>query len=90
MKFFFNFQVDFWCKPPDHLNLTVEQWLNISAPLFKDEDFDRCSIFNISYTDFTVRPAENTTTIKCNAWNYDSTHYKVNIYSITEMKYITH
>ena len=73
---FLTTKVDFWCQPPSHLNLTIDQWINISAPI-KEDEFDKCSIFNITYTDSTTRPANDTPTMKCNAWDYDTTHYKV-------------
>ena len=58
------------------MNITVENWLDISAPKLEDKQYDRCSIFNITYNELTIRPPENTSTLKCQAWDYDTTNFK--------------
>jgi len=62
------------------LNLTVIHWLNISAPKLTDGEFDKCSIFNITYNQDTTRPPEETPKIKCEAWDYDTSLFKVGLY----------
>ena len=40
---FLTYDVDYWCERPNGLNVSVDNWLNMSAP-FLDEsrtDFDR-------------------------------------------------
>ena len=38
-------------QPNDLSNLTGSEWLNISAPYLEDSgEFDRCRIFDVSYT----------------------------------------
>jgi len=39
---FLTYEVDFWCSRPDELNVSVAEWLNMSAPMIADSDkFDR-------------------------------------------------
>ena len=77
---FFTTEVDYWCAKPQNLSLSKDQWINISAPIIMDGDtpkFDRCHIFNVSYSDTSQRPPNDTATMKCDKWEYDNTNYKV-------------
>ena len=73
---FFTYKVDYWCTIPEHLNFSANQWLSLSAPLLPNNDYDRCSIFNITYDQDTTRPLENTSRITCQSWTYDTSLFK--------------
>ena len=70
-------QVDYWCSQPPHLNLTTSEWLNLSAPLLDNGEFDKCHIFDIDYDLETSRPDDGTRVKKCISWDYDTTYYEV-------------
>ena len=73
-------EVDYWCAQPDGLNLTTDQWRNLSSPMTEVDEYDGCRIFDIDYNDTDVeRPPEDTPTIKCSNWEYDTTHFKVRL-----------
>ena len=72
---FLTYEVDYWCSIPENLqgNITVESWLNLSAPYLPDESgptFDRCHIFHVNYSETVERPAENTSLISCTSWQF--------------------
>jgi hypothetical protein len=76
-------KIDFWCSRPDnYLNYSVAEWQNISAPLSSESDkFDRCQIFDLDYENFEglERPTdpENTSTIYCTSWEYETSQFEV-------------
>ena len=70
-------KVDYWCTIPHDLNFTTEIWRNLSSPILENGEFDNCHIFNISYNDINERPPEDTPTVKCTSWTFDTTYYKV-------------
>jgi len=49
----------------------------MSAP-YVDEEYDRCNIFNVDFTESMSRPSENTTTIACTAWEFATKPFQVN------------
>ena len=59
--------------------MTSHEWLNLSAPLNDNGDFDRCNIFNISFDDaIQVRPGEGYPTIPCTMWEFSEEMFQVN------------
>ena len=76
---FYTYKTDYWCsRPSNFANFSVEDWRNLSTPWKITENnnnesvFDNCKIFNVSFSTFSTRPDENTETIPCNSWEYDS------------------
>ena len=57
--------------------------MNVSAPFDNTDDtkYDRCQIFDIDFTNVGVgdRPSEETKTIPCTEWEYDTTNFDVSI-----------
>ena len=78
---FYTHKTDFWCaRPENYSDLSVSKWLNLSSPLkvVKNEyEFDRCSMFDINYSNISIRPDENTTTLMCDSWEYDPEPFDV-------------
>lgn len=64
--------------PPEHRHLDLEAWLNVSAPLLDDGEFDRCNVFDIDYsaTEELERPQEDSLTVPCTSWIFDDSVYK--------------
>ena len=76
-----SFPVDHWCARPAGLNLTADEWRNISAPLLPNGAYDKCNVFDISYDVDTERPQQNATDIvPCFAWEYDHSMFTVHIF----------
>ena len=76
---FYTYKTDYWCsRPSNFANFSVEDWRNLSTPWKITENnnnesvFDNCKIFNVSFSTFSTRPDENTETIPCTSWEYDS------------------
>ena len=74
---FYTYKTDYWCsRPSNFANFTVEDWRNLSTP-WKTENnnefvFDNCKIFNVNFSTISTRPDENTESIPCTSWEYDS------------------
>ena len=74
---FLTAKVDFWCSVPEGLNLTKEQWQNISSPTLENGKFDQCNVFDLNYTDESIRPSDNSAIRSCQSWSYDSSTFEV-------------
>ncbi len=75
---FYTYQTDYWCtRPPSHAHLSQEEWLNISAPMDSNGDYDRCAIFDVNYDNLWLRPEDGTGTVKCTSWEYDAHYFDV-------------
>ena len=73
-----SFPVGHWCTMPYGLNMTVEEWRNVSSPLLPNGAYDTCNIFDIDYTSDTERPEGNATDIiPCTSWEYDHSMFSV-------------
>ena len=87
---FYTYPTEFWCARPENLaNISVEEWQNLSAPIRIVDDkpvFDRCEIFNVNYTNINERPDNNTPTISCKGWEYNTTHFQVSTYFLKRFK----
>lgn len=75
--------VEFWCARPPHLNVTVEEWRNFSAPPENLNLDSRCHVKPY------WRLPENETVLesdllKCTSWEYNSSFYPSTI--IDEVK----
>ena len=74
---FYTYKTDYWCsRPSNFANFSVEDWRNLSTP-WKIENnnesvFDNCKIFNVNFSTISTRPEENTETIPCTSWEYNS------------------
>ena len=85
---FYTYKTDYWCsRPSDFANFTVEEWRNLSTP-WKIENnnesvFDNCKIFKVNFSTISTRPEENTETIPCTSWEYDSVFdvSKINLFT---------
>ncbi|XP_023219719.1 organic cation transporter protein-like [Centruroides sculpturatus] len=73
---FLAYKVDYWCaRTPKYINLSVEEWKNISAPLdFKNgrTTHSRCEVYDIDDTEYK----KNFSKIPCRSWEYDRSQYK--------------
>ena len=68
--------MDYWCTIPDGLKIPKDSWINISAPINDDNEFDKCHVFDINYFENTTRPDEDTPTISCYSWTFDHEYYE--------------
>lgn len=64
-------------QPSDFSNMSTEAWMNLSSPLDSSGKFDRCRIFDVDFTNITSRPAEDSPTVACSAWDFDQELFKV-------------
>ena len=65
-------------------NLTSTEWLNLSAPMLENGEFDRCRIFDINYLDLDtqiVRPDEETPSVACESWQFSEELFKVSLFA---------
>ncbi|XP_023229221.1 organic cation transporter-like protein [Centruroides sculpturatus] len=73
---FLAYKVDYWCaRTPEYMNLTVEEWKNISAPLEIRNGrtmHSRCEVYDIDDTKY----GKNFSKIPCRSWEYDHSKYK--------------
>ena len=80
---FYTYKTDFWCaRPKTHTNFSIETWRNLSTPYIiegKETKFDNCKIFDVNYNSISERPENNTKTILCESWEYDTTLFDVSI-----------
>ena len=76
---FLTYPVEHWCeRPKNYQSMNIENWLNISSPIFLDGSFDRCNMFDIDYENSEMeRPEENTRTIACTRWEYSDETFQV-------------
>jgi len=76
---FLTYDVDYWCEKPDHLaNLSSQEWLNLSAPYLPDSlNFDRCNIYNVNFTEVSVRPDSDTPIVPCTKWEFAQEPFQV-------------
>ena len=42
--------------------------------------YDRCQIFDIDFTNVFDRPSEESKTVECTEWEYDTTNFDVSTY----------
>lgn len=72
------FEVHHWCARPLSLkDMTVEQWWNISRPIQNKGDLEKCYIFDVDYDNVQGRPSEDTPSIPCNKWEYETFMFQV-------------
>ncbi len=69
-------------RPPALGNLSQDVWLNLSAPLDKAGNFDRCSMFDVDFSlngrnGILERPPEDAPTIACEEFEYDTSEFQV-------------
>ena len=80
---FYTYKTDFWCaRPESHANFTIEEWQHLSAPYIFEGNksvFEKCEIFDVDYSTISKRPEENTKTILCKSWEYDTTLFDVSV-----------
>ncbi|XP_067132863.1 organic cation transporter protein-like [Centruroides vittatus] len=73
---FLAYKVDYWCaKTPKYINMSVEEWRNISAPLDIGNGrttHSRCEVYDINDEVYE----KNFTTIYCRSWEYDHSQYR--------------
>ena len=76
---FLTYPVDHWCsRPPGYQDLSLESWLNLSAPILGNGDFDRCHRFDLNYSNPGLsRPDEHSLTVPCSSWEYDMSVFQV-------------
>ena len=81
---FYTYKTNFWCAKPNSLeNLSINDWLNLSAPLKYvnyEEGISQCEKFNVTYSNISKRPDENTKVTLCTAWEYDTKPFDVSTY----------
>ena len=81
---FYTYKTNFWCAKPNSLeNLSINDWLNLSAPLKyvnNAEGISQCEKFNVTYSNISKRPDENTKVTQCTAWEYDTKPFDVSTY----------
>ena len=81
---FYTYKTNFWCAKPNSLeNLSINDWLNLSAPLKYvnyEEGISQCEKFNVTYNNISKRPDENTKVTLCTAWEYDTKPFDVSTY----------
>ncbi len=74
-------ETEFWCQRPEaYQNVSVEEWLNISAPLNTDGSFDLCNIFDLDYSLEGLERPDDTIHVNvtaCSSWEYDTTEFQV-------------
>jgi hypothetical protein len=72
---------------------SVEDWRNLSTPWKIESNnesvFDNCKIFNVNFSTISTRPEENTETIPCTSWEYDSIFdvSKINLYLVHQIQH---
>ncbi|XP_067122694.1 organic cation transporter protein-like [Centruroides vittatus] len=73
---FLAYKVDYWCaRTPKYMNLSVEEWKNISAPLESRNGrttHSRCEVYDIDDAEY----GKNFSKIPCRSWEYDHSQYK--------------
>ncbi|XP_023237727.1 organic cation transporter protein-like [Centruroides sculpturatus] len=76
---FLAYKVDYWCaRTPKYVNLTVEEWKNISAPLEIRNGrttHSRCEVYDID----DIKYGKNFSKIPCRSWEYDHSQYKSSV-----------
>ncbi len=74
-------ETEFWCQRPEmYQNISVDEWLYISAPLNSDGSYDLCHIFDADYSVDSLDRPNNTNDVNitsCTSWEYDTTEFKV-------------
>ncbi|XP_023229235.1 organic cation transporter protein-like [Centruroides sculpturatus] len=73
---FLAYKVDYWCaRTPKYVNVSVEEWKNISAPLEIRNGrtmHSRCEVYDID----DIKYGKNFSKIPCRSWEYDHSQYK--------------
>ncbi|XP_023230662.1 organic cation transporter protein-like [Centruroides sculpturatus] len=73
---FLAYKVDYWCmRTPKYINMTMEEWKNISAPLEIRNGrttHSRCEVYDI----YDTKYGKNFSKIPCRSWEYDHSQYK--------------
>ena len=81
---FYTYEPNFWCaRPESEIDLSGSNWLNLSSPLNSvdnEYEFDKCLQFDIDYKNIDVRPEENTSTILCSSWEYETEPFDVSLF----------
>ena len=82
---FYTYDTDVWCKKPESLSeLSTKDWLHLSAPMKtvgNETVHSQCEMFDIEYNSpmKLKRPNENTASVKCKSWDYNTTYFDVSI-----------
>ncbi|XP_023244015.1 organic cation transporter protein-like [Centruroides sculpturatus] len=78
---FLAYRVDYWCaRTSKYMNMSVEEWKNISAPMEIRNGrttHSRCEIYDINDEKYE----KNFSNIPCRSWEYDHSQYR---YSVIE------
>ncbi|XP_023237742.1 organic cation transporter protein-like [Centruroides sculpturatus] len=73
---FLAYKVDYWCaRTPKYMNVSVEEWKNISAPLEIRNGrttHSRCEVYDTDDEKY----GKNFSKIPCRSWEYDHSQYK--------------
>ncbi|XP_023237729.1 organic cation transporter-like protein [Centruroides sculpturatus] len=73
---FLAYKVDYWCaRTPKYMNVSVEDWKNISLPLEirnGRKTHSRCEVYDID----DAKYGKNFSKIPCRSWEYDHSQYK--------------
>ncbi len=69
---------DYWCARPAGMEgVDPETWVNMSAPLKDNGNYDRCRTFDVDYElDELERPPEDTPTRECTEFEYDTSQFR--------------
>ena len=64
--------------------MSSSDWLNVSAPLDADGNFDRCRIFDVDFSNVDHRPDESTPTRSCHDWEFADEPFTVRLLELRE------
>ena len=72
-------------QPSQFFNMSTSVWMNLSSPLDSAGNYDRCRIFDIDFANITSRPAEDSPTVACSAWDFDQELFKVIFFKLASL-----
>ncbi|XP_067143563.1 solute carrier family 22 member 4-like, partial [Centruroides vittatus] len=76
---FLAYKVNYWCaRTPKYINMSVEEWKNISALLEIRNGrttHSRCEVYDINDKEYE----KNFTSIPCRSWEYDHSQYRSSV-----------
>ncbi|XP_064468221.1 solute carrier family 22 member 2-like isoform X2 [Ornithodoros turicata] len=58
--------VNHWCAPPDGVQVSEEEWKNMSIPIDEDGKYSQCQMLNGS---------DNSSVVACTKWQYESSRH---------------
>ena len=78
---FLTYPTEHWCsRELSYKDADVHHWLNLSAPMLENGEFDRCQRFDLDYSNPSLsRPTDESiaATIACSSWEYDDSIFQV-------------